>query len=378
MLKFLLSLSKDKNRPIASLSLEMDDKVSLFSNQNDNVVETEITNKIKYTDYNYVIPIESIKDVRQRLNILRRFTTRELRLKYWQKLLATGKDSAGSFIEMIKDSKEADFKFHDHQRKGEHDWVFKKLQADDNHRIEMLPENIELIDLIKDLNEVLIKNDIIFSIGKHNFFLTNILFSMKNLTWLSMSSSSITVSKIGSIVRVINRGQLGNLKAIILTNNPSLTMIELKNELKKIQRGKLQYLETDLENEEKHDLILERVDIGNNNFKFMNDGKKLKFLVESGIIKDENNKIMIDYGIVNEGWPERVRMGLADSFRGISYRVNLNKIEAALMEQVLSEKISTSTLRGGSKSTKLDLKVKKTKNSGNIFSSNSLKRVTRH
>lgn len=326
----------------------MEEKVSLFSNQTDNVVETAIKNKIKYTDYNYFTPIEAVKDIRQRLSILRRFNKRELRVKYWEKLLATGKDSVGGFIELIKDVREIDFQFHDNERKLEHDWIFKKLQTDSNHRIDMLPDNVDLIDLIRDLNEVLIKNDIIFNIGGCNFMLTNILFSMKNLSWLSMNNSGITKGKIHNIVQVINRGQLNNLKAIVVTNNPGLKLSDLKEELRKIQRGKLQYLEIDLvdeEDKEGDDGILEKIEIHDIEFRMMNDGKKLKYLIEKRIIKDDKSKCIIDYGIVNKGWSERVRLGLADSSKSLSYKVNVNREEAKLRERVVSEKISTSTIR---------------------------------
>lgn len=351
----------------------MEDTVSPFSNQSDNVVEVEIKSKIKYTDYNYVMPSDSLKDIRQRLGILRRFNTRELKLKYWEKLLVTGKDAPGSFIEIVKDAREIDFRTHDFESKNENHWIFKKLRACEHHRIEMLPDNIDMIELIRDLNEILIKNDIVFNIGKHNFLLTNVLYSMQNLVWLSMNNSGVTMNKIVSLVQAINRGQLKNLKAIVLTNNKGITMKDLKNELKKIQKGKLQYLETDLEeeekekegNDEKEGSILEKLEIDvNDQFKFMNDAKKLMYLIGKGIIKDdleETKRIIIDYGIVTEGWNERVRLGLADSFKGNSYKVKLMKVEAALKERALGEKISVSTIRSEINSTQLIPKIKRVK-----------------
>lgn len=354
----------------------MDEKVSLFSNQNDNAIETEIKVKIKYTDYSYTIPNESLKDIRQRLGILRKFNNRDLKLKYWEKLLISGKDSPSSFIEIIKDAKEIDFHTHNHESKNEHQWVIKKLQIGENHRIEMLPDNIELIELIRDLNDVNIKNDIIFNIGKHNYLLTSLLYSMQNLVWLSMNDSGIKMNKIVSLIQAINRGQLSNLKAIVLTNNSDITMKGLKVELKKIRKGSLQYLEIDLEEElnegGEDDSILEKLEIDNDKFKFMNDGKKYKYLVEKGIIKDggENSKLIIDYGVVTEGWTERVRLGLVDSLKSTSYKVKLNKQEAVMKERAIGEKISTSTIRSEINSVKLIPRVKRPKRSNSDYFNN--------
>jgi hypothetical protein len=317
-------------------------------NGNEIVLSAQVQNKINYRDYDY--SHEKVSNVRQRLGILKKFDNRDLKIKYWNKLIATGKDSPGCFIEMIKNSRTIDFNFHniDKNTEIEWNWVFRKLQVNQKHRIEMLPANVDLIDLVRDLNEIIYNNKVVFNIGQNHHLLNNVLYSMNNLIWLNLTNSELTNSKIHSIFQVMNRGKLQNLRGLIITNNVNVQFEELKKDLSDLTRGKLQYLETDLKDkleggkENKH--LLEVINVGTE-FKLMNDAKKLKYLSEIGIIENKDQDVLIDFGVCQENWGERVKLGLIDSYKGISYKVKLNKVDAKLRERVVSEKISSSMIR---------------------------------
>lgn len=316
-------------------------------------LDAQIHGIINYKDYDY--SNEPVKNIRQRLQILRRFGKGEIQIKYWDKLVASGKDSFGCFIEMVKNRYEIDFKFHDTVKTHneiEWNWVYRKLQVNDKHRVEMLPENIDLVGLVRDLNEIVCSNEIMLNIGGCQHLLNNSLYSMNNLVWLNLSASQLTNSKVHSIFQVINMNRLKNLRGLVLTNNDGIKFEQLKNDLEKLVAGRLQYLETDLKDEETEmqregdnaTSVLELIAVGSE-FKLMNDAKKIKYLIEIGIIEISNRDVLIDIGICDEGWTERAKLGLLDGYKSLSYKVNLNKKDAKLRERVVSEKISRSMVR---------------------------------
>lgn len=322
---------------------------STSQTQDPNTIEVEIQSRVHYKDYDYFLPKQDVRDVRQRLKILSKFNGNpSLKDKYWEKLLITGKDSPGCFIEMIKNRPKGELLFHNttSSNANEWKWVYQKLQAHDSHRIEMLPENVGLVELVRDLNEIICANQVLFNIGKSNHLLNNVLYSMNNLTWLNMADSGLTTSKIQSILQMINRGKLQRLKALVITGNDRIEMQDLKSELEKVYRGELQYLETDLKADDAGDgSILEPLAVSNE-FKLMNDAKKLQYLIRRGVICGDESEVTIDYGVSNHDWNERVKLGLAESYRGLSYRVLLKRSEAKLSERLLSEKISKIMVRG--------------------------------
>lgn len=364
------------------------------NNNNDADVEfdSKIQRKINYKDYDYVN--SEILEIHRRIGILKKMKDENLKVKYWNKLMESKKDSIGTFIEMLKNYRNYKFQFHDlndnhnnhnnnnddlnnnnenhrlQTSKDDWNWVFRKLCVNERHRVEMLPSNIELHDLVQDLNELIngMKIEIVFNIGGNNSLLSNSLYQMNSLTWLNISSSQINNSKMQCLIQVINRGLLNNLKAIVITDN-DIEKKKLEQDLKKLTRGNLQYIEANFEEflndcnhndikSLKENEILQEIEV-NFEFKLMNDSRKLQYLINRGIIKNEeikpkdndeddydnniiqeNDRILIDFGVCEKfEWNERVKLGLLNSYKSKSYKVKIDMERAKFDERVLSEKI---------------------------------------
>lgn len=313
--------------------------------------EREILRSIDYRDFSYSETNEELNDIRQRLKLLKKFPKNELRIKYWNKLLLVSKDSPACFIEMLNLVTEEDYKFHntDENNKQETKWIFEKFQTNKKHRIEMLPSNIQLKELAENLNNLFIKDvKVLMNLGGNSHFINTFLLSIENLAWLNLSNCNINNMHVKNIFQSISRGKLKKLKGIILTNNCKIRMDQLHDDLKLINKGDLQYLEIDKEYDPETTSTLKRL-IVPEDFKIKTDAQKLVYLLKHGIIGKENdisaNKdvteedVIIDYGICDGNWYERVQLGLEASLRSISYKVTLNKKLADSIKNSLSDKV---------------------------------------
>lgn len=354
-------------------------------NQNELIADFAIERRINYKDIDYS-ECADISETRRRVDILKKMGKGETRVKYWNKLQCVRKDSTGCFIEMMKNYHKYEFQFHNLTKiekvkgegKGEeeeqneeqhhlnkYNWVYRKLCINERHRVEMLPYNIDLKELVEDLNEMRKENnvEIIFNIGGNNQLLNNFLYHIRNLVWLNIGESKLNNIKFQSLIQVINRGGLNNLTGLVITNNVQLCKEKLIQDLKKLNKGKLQYLEGNFEverittNNNGHDSIIEEIEVGLD-FKLMNDGKKYEYLKKKGIIKvdnenvennnnnNNNNKVLIDFGVCHRfEWGDRVKLGLSHSHKGRSYKVKVNLEESIRRERVLSEKIERAMMR---------------------------------
>lgn len=179
------------------------------------IADYTVERQIDYKDVDYLVPRQDVQDIRRRLEILRKFDNGNVRVKYWNKLQNVGKDSPACFIEMLRYVRNFEFRFHkaieEDSQEGsgeevEWSWMFKKLQTNKKHRIEMLPGNIDLSGLVADLNEVAADVSVVFNIGGNRHLLSSALYSMRSLVWLNMGDSNVSNGKVHSLLQVINRG----------------------------------------------------------------------------------------------------------------------------------------------------------------------------
>lgn len=325
-------------------------------NKNELIADYTVERKIEYRDVDYFLPRQDARDIRRRLDILRNFSDGDVRVKYWSKLQNVGKDSPACFIEMMRYLGNFEFLFHSAKDEIEWSWIFRKLQVNSRHRIEMLPGNVDLNGLITDLNELRTRVDVLLNIGGNSHLLNNALYSLRGLVWLNVSNSNLSNDKIQSIIQVINRGGLQNLRALVLTGNPVLDMKKLEQDLRRLTKGKLQYLETDCEeggiegesNNGDNGGTLERIEVSGE-FKLMNDAKKFDYLVRRGIIDGGGGTtggILVDYIVCNAfEWGHAVKQGLATSCLGRSYRVVMDPVGALTLERAVGEKLSRYMMR---------------------------------
>ena len=318
--------------------------------------DEEVCASVSYKAVDHSTTGNDLKEALQRLSILARLDTPELRAKYWSKLLETGKDTPGCILEMVQMNPRQNFPFHveqadDEMRQSKWHWVFRKLQVSPKHRLEMIPTNVHLSELVRDLNELNTRTTVIFNLTKNSELLDKTLFHLVNLEWLNLSDCNLSIMKVRNIVHAMNRGNLKHLKALILTGNPAITVEGLHSELAKVTKGELQYIELSpigLAEKVRETSILRPLELRPNT-KLLNDAKRFKFLLDEKVIVSHNhtvNNIWIDYCVCNDGWGERVKIGLASSVKSVSFKVVLQREQAARAERVLGEKISRSMIRG--------------------------------
>lgn len=312
------------------------------------IADYTVERQIDYKDVDYLVPRQDVQDIRRRLEILRRFDNGNVRVKYWNKLQNVGKDSPACFIEMLRYVRNFEFRFHkaieEDSQEGsgeevEWSWVFKKLQTNKKHRIEMLPGNIDLSGLVADLNEVAADVSVVFNIGGNRHLLSSALYSMRSLVWLNMSDSNVSNGKVHSLLQVINRGGLPNLCAIVLTGNPGVDVTMLEEDLRRLTTGKLQYLEGDWDELPENGAVLRPLAVSSE-FRLMGDAGKLAYLVRTGLIGRAVD-VLVEYSVCNGfSWSSCVQAGVHSSSRGRSFAVHVDVERARRVGRAEGRKVA--------------------------------------
>lgn len=195
-------------------------------------------------------------------------------------------------------SKDESIQFHDFDSSCKFLWVLRKLHVHPKHRIDTLPENVNLTDLLMDTSQLRFPHSILFNLRTQPRLLNGELFNMDNLRWLNMGSSQITGLHFHKVVQAINLGKLKGLEGVVLTGS-KIKKHDLINDIKSLKRGKLQYLETDHIIQSPGFTITE-CDAG---FRMMGDAAKFHHLGTKNVINSHLG-ILLDYAICKD-WLER-------------------------------------------------------------------------
>lgn len=247
-------------------------------------------------------------------NALKNGTTR------WETLLEDGQGPPSAFIQALQlDGNVTCHKMDDAACK--YLWVLRKLSTGPRHRIDTLPENVSLGELVMDLAALQTAYAVVFNIGSQPRLLSGELFNMDNLRWLNMGGPHVTGLHFHKLVQALNLGKLRALEGVVLSG-ARIKKHNLISDVGALKRGKLKYLETDHVIQAEGFTLLE-CEAG---FRMLGDAAKLVHLETKNVLSTHTGTLL-DYAVAKD-WYERGGPPLITDFH--AYKIS--KVQPGCLE----------------------------------------------